>query len=86
MVELCRFDNIIIRIFYEDQAPPHFHVKYNEHSAQFSINDGELLNGNLPARQLKLAQAWWILREAEVKEAWNKAVNNIYPGKIEPLK
>ena len=86
MVELCRFNNIIIRMFYEDHAPPHFHVKYNEHAAQFSVNDGELLNGNLPARQLKLTQAWWILRELEVKEAWNKVANNMDPGKIEPLK
>ena len=27
MPELCRFFGIIITMFYDDHAPPHFHVR-----------------------------------------------------------
>jgi hypothetical protein len=37
MPELCRFFGIIITMFYDDHAPPHFHVRYGEHKA---INNG----------------------------------------------
>ena len=46
----------------------------------------ELLGGDLPAKQLKLVQAWAILHEDELYEAWNKAVRGLPVGKIEPLK
>lgn len=48
--------------------------------------DGELLAGSLPVKQLKLVQAWVVIHEEELYEAWNKAVRNEPFDKIEPLK
>jgi hypothetical protein len=48
--------------------------------------DGELLDGNIPAKQLKLVQAWAVIHEDELYQAWNNAVRDMPLSKIEPLK
>ena len=88
MPELCRFEGIIIRMLFGDTSQhnkPHVHVSYAEYNASVGI-DGELLAGSLPVKQLRLLQAWLILREEELYAAWNKAVRNEPFNKIEPLK
>jgi hypothetical protein len=52
MPELSRFFGIIITMFYDDHAPPHFHVRYGEHKAIMTINSLMLLDGHLPPRAL----------------------------------
>jgi len=37
MPELTRFYGIIIRMYYDDHAPSHFHAFYGEHEAVFEI-------------------------------------------------
>lgn len=88
MPEICRFFNIIISMFFNDNEKhhkPHFHAAYAEYEASIGI-DGEVLAGALPAKQLKLVQAWAVIHEDELYEAWNKAVRGMTLGKIEPLK
>jgi len=64
---------------------PHFHAKYAEYEASIGI-DGELLEGSLPSKQLKLVQAWAVIHEDELYEAWNNSVRKLPLAKIEPLK
>ena len=88
MPELCRFYNIVIKMMYSDEGQhhkPHFHALYAGYEASVGI-DGELLAGSLPLKQLKLVQAWAVIHEDELYDAWNKAVRNIPIGKIEPLR
>lgn len=47
--------------------------------------DGELLSGSLPLKKLKLVQAWMILHEKELKDAWNKASQGLPFETIKPL-
>lgn len=54
MPELCRFFGMIITMFYDDHAPPHFHVRYGEHKAIIAIESLALLEGYLPPRALGL--------------------------------
>ena len=63
---------------------PYVHVYYGEYEASIGI-DGELLAGSMPAKQLKLVQAWLILHEEEAYAAWNKAVAGHPFEKIAPL-
>jgi hypothetical protein len=37
MPAISRFYGIVIRMFYRDHAPPHFHATYGEHEAMISI-------------------------------------------------
>lgn len=87
MPEICRFYGIIIKMLYSDTVQhhkPHIHAYYQDYEASVGI-DGELLAGSMPVKQLKLIQAWLVLHEDELYAAWNKAVQNIPFGKIEPL-
>lgn len=87
MPELCRFYGIIIKMLFSDigqHNKPHIHAYYQDYEASIGI-DGELLAGSIPVKQLKLIQAWLILHEDELYACWNKAVQNIPFGKIEPL-
>lgn len=71
MPELSRFMGLIIRMMFEDNSQhhkPHFHVYYGDYEASVGI-DGELLAGSLPAKQLKLIQAWAIIHEDELYRA-----------------
>ena len=73
MPELSRFYGIIIYLFAKDHAPPHCHVKYGDDRALVSLETGELLEGNLPRRALRLVQDWIELHKAELFADWEEA-------------
>ena len=52
MPELSRFYGIIVRMFYDDHPPPHFHVVYGGEQAQISINTLEVIEGSIKRRAL----------------------------------
>ena len=64
---------------------PHFHAKYAEFEASISIEDGEILAGELPRKQLRLVQAWIELHRDELQADWEIAVVGENPYKIKPL-
>lgn len=66
------FHGILIRMFFTDQEQhqtPHFHAIYGEYSASFSL-DGEIINGYIPKKQLKLIAAWATLHMEELEKLW----------------
>ena len=52
MPEICRFLGIIIRMYYRDHAPPHFHAEYGEFEITVEIDTG-IVSGQFPRRALK---------------------------------
>lgn len=64
---------------------PHFHAKYAEYEASIRIEDGEVLAGELPRKQLRLVQAWVELHRDELQADWELAVSGENPYKITPL-
>lgn len=85
MPEVSRFYGIVIRIFYGDHNPPHFHAEYGEHEILVNINTLAILGGSLPARALGLVTEWASLHQRELHAAWERASRLQPPGKIEPL-
>jgi hypothetical protein len=53
---------------------PHIHAKYAEFEASISIEDGEILAGELPRKQLRLVQAWIELHRDELKADWDLSI------------
>jgi len=45
-------------MYLKDYLPPHFHAEYNGQEAQFSIETGNIIIGDLPRKQIRLIQAW----------------------------
>ena len=85
MPELTRFFGIIIAMYYNDHAPPHFHAKYGAGQAVICIDTGEVIEGNLSSRALRLVEEWRLLHQQELLNDWALALNRQPLIKIEPL-
>ena len=86
MPEISRFLGIIIKMFFDDHNPPHFHAEFQEHRAIIEIQSAELVEGYLPPKQLKLVQAWAVLHEEELMENFINLGKDFKSwNKIEPL-
>lgn len=71
MTEITRFYGIIIRVFFGDHPPSHFHTIYGEYNALISIESLEVIEGNLPNRAERLAIEWATLHQHDLTQMWN---------------
>jgi hypothetical protein len=85
MPELSRFFGIVIAMYYDDHAPPHFHAIYGSEKAEFRIDPLGLLKGGLSPRALSLVMEWAAIHQVELLEAWDRRAVGQSPPKIEPL-
>ena len=85
MPEVSRFYGLVIKIFYDDHNPPHFHAEYGEYEALVNINTLAMMDGRLPARALGMVTEWGSLHQQELRTAWERAKRLLPPGQIEPL-
>lgn len=85
MPELSRFLGIIIAMYFRDHDPPHFHARYGEHRATFTIDDLRLLEGSLPRRVSALVVEWAFERRPELRRNWALAREGAPLEPIEPL-
>jgi hypothetical protein len=85
MPTISSFYGILIRMFYNDHAPPHFHARYGEFEATIAIESSALMEGELPARALRLVTEWAGLHREELMADWQLCRANAVPAKIEPL-
>jgi hypothetical protein len=85
MSELSRFYGLIIRMYYDDHPPPHFHVQYGEYGAKITIDSLAVLEGYLPPRALGLVVEWGLLHREELLARWRAAENHEELLKIDPL-
>jgi hypothetical protein len=85
MPEISRFYGIIIRMFYDDHPPPHFHAAYHGQEVQVGIHTLEILKGTIPRRAMALVLEWAAVHRADLQHAWELASRNQQPPRIEPL-
>jgi hypothetical protein len=86
MPEISRFYGIVIRMYYDDHNPPHFHALYGDAEAWISINNLALIYGNLPSRALGMVVEWASLHQEELRHNWALLAEEQRPNKIAPLK
>lgn len=70
----------------KEHNPPHFHAYYQDFKGIFNIEACEMVEGDLPRRQIKLIEAWAELHKDELFADWKLAQNGEIPYKIDPLK
>ena len=85
MPTISQFFGILIRMYFNDHAPPHFHVQYNEYKAVVAIDSLDVLEGRLPRRAQELVLDWAELHRAELMEDWNLCRSKEQPKPITPL-
>lgn len=85
MPTISRFYGILIRMFFDEHAPAHFHAEYGEFAAEIAIETLQILAGELPRRALALVLEWAALHRAELLEDWDLCRQHQQPKKIQPL-
>ena len=65
--------------------PPHFHASYAGQEIIVSINDLEVLDGEIPSKQLKMVLGWAAFHQTELIENWELAVKKQDLFTIDPL-
>lgn len=86
MPTISIFYGIVIQMYYNDHAPPHFHALYGEYDASIDIASLKIIRGSLPGRARALVLEWATEHEAELMEDWNLCRQRQTPHQIEPLR
>lgn len=85
MPEISRFYGIIIRMYFQDHNPPHFHAEYQGMKAEYDIRTLDILAGNIPKRAHVMVLEWASLHKEELMNNWQKSIVPTTLDKIEPL-
>lgn len=85
MPTISVFFGILIRMYYDDHNPPHFHAYYGEHEAIIAIQTLDVMEGKLPKRALAMVLEWAVEHRQELLEDWERAEQHLPLHKIEPL-
>lgn len=86
MPRVSSFYGIVITMYFGGHAPSHFHARHGENEAKIGIEDGVLLSGFLPRRDLSLVRKWLRQHRLELRLNWRRVVENRQPEQIEPLR
>ena len=70
MPEIARFYGIVIKLYFGDHPPPHFHASYAEYVEVFDINTLATLEGRLPGRAKALVLEWARTNHEELLNMW----------------
>ena len=85
MPTISEFFGIKIILRFIDHNPPHFHALYGDYRCLVDIQNGCVIRGSLPARQLKLVLAWNELHTDELMQNWELAKDEKPLNPVAPL-
>lgn len=88
MPTISMFYGIIIRMYREVGGRhnlPHIHAEYQGEEIVISL-DGDVLEGRIPNKKLKLILAWIEIHDDELLANWNLLNNGEKAFTIEPLR
>ena len=85
MPRISQFYGIVIWMYYNDHVPPHVHAEYGGEEALVIIGSGDVYDGSLPRRALRLVQEWEELHRAELLADWELARQQQPLAPIAPL-
>ena len=82
--EISRFLGIVIRMYYREHQPPHFHARYGDFEVVVAIATGSV-QGRFPRRALRHVLEWGELHRDELLEDWGRAARGLPLRSIAPL-
>ena len=73
MPVIARFYGVVIKMYFRqsEHNPPHIHAIYGDYIGAIDIRTGEMLEGDLPKRALKMVQEWTAQHENDLLNIWN---------------
>lgn len=85
MPQISYFLGVIIRMFYRDHNPPHFHAVYADFEGIIDIEKNEIIGGYLPSRVLAIVSEWTAIHQNELMDNWERAMQQESLKDIAPL-
>ncbi len=85
MPEISRFYGIVIKMYYNDHAPPHLHAEYGEHELVVAFAPIMVLAGSVPFRVRSMLLEWSALHQQELIQDWERCRSGQAPMAIAPL-
>ncbi len=85
MPTISEFFGILIRMYWDDHPPPHFHAIYGEHEAQYNVVTLDVIHGSLPRRAHALVVEWASLHKDELMKNWDRCQVPAPAVPIDPL-
>lgn len=70
MPEISRFFGILVKMYYNEHHPPHFHAEFAEYQATFSIETRQMIQGDFPTKKAALVTAWPIIHKDALENNW----------------
>jgi hypothetical protein len=66
------FFGIIVRMYYKEHEPAHFHAEYQNQQGKFDFS-GEMMIGNIQSRTaLRLIKEWAAAHTTELQSNWEQ--------------
>lgn len=85
MPVIASFFGIVIRMYYQDHVPAHFHAEYRGEQGSFSLS-GEPLSGEIRSRTARLLiREWAAAHRLELEQNWQGSRDGRSITPIEPL-
>jgi hypothetical protein len=85
MPEISRFYGIVVRMYFDDHPPPHFHAFYGGQEVLVDFRRVSVYAGRLPPRALGLVMEWTALHQDDLLRLWDAARRQEALWKIDPL-
>jgi hypothetical protein len=73
MPDIARFYGMVIKMFFRkaEHNPPHIHVIYGDYTGLISLENGEMIEGDLPVKAYRLVKEWYETHKGELLDMWN---------------
>jgi hypothetical protein len=72
MPEIKRFGGFKLLMFFQDENPPHVHIRRAGFAAKVRISNGDVLAGEAPNKVLRQARRWVDEHQAELLALWDE--------------
>lgn len=86
MPEISRFFGIVVQMYVDDHAPPHFHARHGGEEFVVAIDSFAILRGHFSPRAHALVIEWASVHKADLLEDWDLAQAGRPLKRIEPLR
>jgi hypothetical protein len=86
MPEVSRFFGIVIQMYVDDHAPPHFHARHAGMEVVVVIDTLAIIRGRLSPRAHALVAEWASIHAEELRADWELARSSLPLKRIAPLR
>jgi len=79
------FFGIVVRMYYKEHEPAHFHAEHQSQQGKFDFS-GDMTVGNIQSgTALRLIREWALLHQAELEANWDQMKAGRPLNRIAPL-